>query len=113
MFTFLDLLVIVSMALVTASFLSLALMFLVKNQKIRYVCFCIVVVLGLYMGYAGFRINWYGFTGQAVLAVVLALVGAGSLVLTWIRKKDEKVFLGARIAAAAALVLGVINALLV
>lgn len=113
MFTFLDLLVVVSMALVAGSFLSVALMFLVKNQKVRRVCFYVAVALSVYVGYVGVRINWHGFYGQAFLAVALALVSLGALVLERVGKGNEKRFLVARIAAAAALVLGTVNALLV
>lgn len=111
--TFLDLLIIVSMVLIASGLLSLVLMFLVKNQKIQRVCFYIAVALSLYAGYVGVQINWLDFGGQAVLAVVLALVSVGALVLERIKKSDDKMFLCARIAASAALVAGIVNALLV
>lgn len=113
MITFLDLLIIVSMLLIAGSFLSLVLMFLVKNRKVRQVCFYIAVALSLYVGYVGLRINWPEFFGQAVLAAAMVLVSIGALVLERVKKSDEKMFLYARIAAAAALVIGVANALLV
>jgi len=113
MLTFLDLLLVVSMVLIAVSLLSVVLMFLVKNKTVRRVCFYITVALGLYLGYVGVRINLFGFSGQAGLAIVLALVGLGALLLERIKKDNEKMFLIARIAAASALVLGVINALLV
>lgn len=113
MITFLDLLVIVSMALIAASLLALVLMFLVRNHTVRRVCFYITVALSLYIGYVGIRINWPDFFGQAVLAAVLALISVAALVLERVRKNDDKIFLYSRIAAAAALALGVVNALLV
>lgn len=113
MITFLDLLIIVSMVLIAGSLLSVALMFLVKNRKVRQVCLWITAVLGLYVGSVGIRINWPDFYGQAVLAAVFALTGVAALVLALVRRENEKVFLAARIAAAAALVLGVVNALMV
>ena len=113
MITFLDLLIIVSMVLIAASFLSVVLMFLVRNKKVQRVCLWIAVGLSLYVGYVGFRINWPDFFGQAVLAAVLVLVSIGALVLERVKKDDEKMFLYARIAAAAALVIGTFNALLV
>ena len=113
MFTFLDLLIIVSMVLIAASFLSLVLMFLIRNKKVQRVCFYISVALSLYIGYVGIRINWMGFEGQAVLAAVMALVSIGSLVLERVKKNDDRMFLYARIASAAALVIGTVNALLV
>jgi len=113
MLTFLDLLIIVSMVLVAASFLSLVLMFLVRNKKIQHVCFYISVALSLYIAYAGIQINWPGFFGQAVLAAVLALVSIGALILERVKKGNDRVFLYARIAASAALVIGAVNTLLI
>lgn len=113
MMTFLDLLIIVSMALIAGSLLSVVLMFLVKNRKVRRVCLWITAALGLYVGYVGLYINWPMFYGQAVIAAVMALVGVGALVLSLVKKEDDKAFLIARIAAAASLVIGVVNALMV
>ena len=113
MFTFLDLLIIVSMVLIAASFLSLVLMFLIRNKKVQHVCFYIATALSLYIGYVGIQINWPGFTGQAVLAAGIALVSVASLVLALVKKGNDRVFLYARIAAAVALVIGTANALLI
>ena len=113
MLTFLDLLIIVSMVLIAASLFAVVLMFVIKNPKVKRVCFYITVALSAYIATVGVRINWPGFLGQVVLAVVLALVSIGALVLERVRKGNEKVFLLSRIAAAAALALGVANALLI
>ena len=113
MITFLDLLIIVSMALLAGSLLSVALMFLVKNRKVRRVCLWIAGALSLYVAWVGVYINWPMFYGQAVIAAAMALVTIGALALSVIKKDDDKAFLIARIAAAAALVIGVVNALMV
>ena len=113
MFTFLDLLIIVSMVLIAASLLSLVLMFLVRSKKVQNVCFYIAVALSLYIGYVGIRINWPDFFHQAALAAGLALVSVGALVWKLLKKDNDKEFLYARIAAAAALVIGTVNALLI
>lgn len=113
MLTFLDLLIIVSLVLIAASFLSLVLMFLVRNKKVQRVCFYIAVALSLYIGYVGVRINWPGFSNQAVLAAVLAIVAVGAFVLERIKKDNDKLFLLARIAASATLIIGTVNALLI
>lgn len=113
MFTFLDLLIIVSMVLIAASFLAVVLMFLIRNKKVQRVCFYMATALSLYIGYVGIRINWMGFEAQAILAAVMALVSVASLVVVLVKKSDERVFLYARIAAATALVIGTVNALLV
>lgn len=113
MFTFLDLLIVVVMALAAAGLLALALMFLIKNKTVQQVCLCIVAILGVYVGTVGFRINWLGFEFQAVLAVAMALVCLGALVLAWIKKSDDKIFLLSRILAASGLVVGMANAFFV
>lgn len=113
MLSFFDLIILVSMVLIASSFLSLVLMFLVKNEKVRRVCFYIAVGLNLYVGSVAIRINWPGFMEQVVMAVVFMAAGIGALVLERVKKGDEKMFLYARIAAAAALVLGTFNALFI
>lgn len=113
MFTFLDLLIVVSMVLIAASLVSVVLMFLVKNKIFRRVCLYICVALSLYVAYVGIRINWYGFSGQAALAGMMALVSIGALVLSLVKMKSDKLFLAARIMAAGALVIGTVNALLI
>lgn len=113
MFTFLDLLIVVVMALAAVSLLALVLMFLIKNKTVQRVCLYIVAALGVYVGTVGFRINWLGFEFQAILAVAMALVCVGALVLTWIKKGDEKVFQLSKILTAAALVIGMANAFMI
>jgi hypothetical protein len=113
MFTSLDLLIIVSMALIAASFLSVVLMFLIRNIKVQRVCFWITAALGVYIGYVGIRITWMDFDGQAILAAAMALVSIGAFALERVRKGNDKMFLYARIAAASALIIGTANALLV
>lgn len=110
MVTFLDLLVVVVMALVAAAVVAVALMFLVKNARVRKVCLYFVAALGLYIGYVGLRIHFPGFMPQMVLAVLFALVGVGALVLHRLYKDDEKKFLLARILASVALLAGMFNA---
>lgn len=113
MFTFLDLLIVVVMALAAASLLSVVLMFVVKNKTVRRVCFYIVAALGVYVGTVGFRINWLGFEVQAGLAVALALICVGAVVLERVKKGDDKMFLLARGMAAASLVVGMVNAFMI
>ena len=113
MYTFLDLLIVVSLALIAAGLLTLALMFLIRNNTVRRVCFYIAVALGVYIGYVGIRINWPGYMAEVIFAIVCALVSLGALLLERLKGSDEKMFLIARIAAAAALILGIANALLI
>jgi len=113
MFTSMDLLIVVVMALAAAAVLGLALMFLIKNKTAQRVFFYLVAVLGIYIGTVGFRINWPGFMFQVGLAVVLALVCVVALVLERVKKGDDRLFRLCRILAAVALVLGMTNAFLV
>ena len=113
MFTFLDLLIVVVLALAAAGMLAMALMFLIKNKLVQRVCLYVVIALGVYIGTVGFRINWLGFEVQAGLAILMALVGIGALVLERVKKNDEKMFLLSRIMAAGALVVGMANAFFV
>ena len=113
MFTFLDLLIVVVLALAAAGMLAMALMFLIKNKLVQRVCLYVVIARGVYIGTVGFRINWLGFEVQAGLAILMALVGIGALVLERVKKNDEKMFLLSRIMAAGALVVGMANAFFV
>lgn len=112
MFTSLDLLIIAVMALAAAGMLSLALMFLVKNEKIRRICLGVVAAMAVYMGYVGFRIHFPGFLPQMILAVALGLVGIGAVVLAKVKKDDSKMLLTSRVMASVAMVAGMLNAFL-
>lgn len=108
--TFLDLLLVVVMALIAVGVLAVGLMFLVKNEKIRNIAFWIISILGIYVGYAGVRIMRFGFPFETFVAVLMALVSAGSIVLTLYAKKDKKKLLTARIMASIAFAIGTVNA---
>lgn len=110
MLTGLDLLVIAVMALAAFGLLALLLMFLVKNRIVRKVCFYIVVTLGIYLGYVGLRIMRFGFPFQSAVAVLMALTAVGALVMELVSKGNKKLFLAARIAAAASVVISLFNA---
>lgn len=110
MTTFLDLLIVVAMVLMAVSLVAVSLMFLVKNKTVKRVCLYVAAALGLYMGYVGLRIMWPLFLGQAILAVLMALVGIGAVVLERLSKGNHKLFLTAQIAASVALIVGMINA---
>ena len=110
MTTYLDLLIVVVLALAAVSLVAMTLQFLVKNRTVKRICLYIVAALGMYVGTVGWRINWMGFEFQAGLAVLLASVSAGAVVLDLVGRKNRVCSLIARIAAAAALVLGMINA---
>ena len=110
MVTFLDLLVVVVMVLSAVSLVAMALMFLVKNKKVKRICLYLVAALGVYMGYVGCRILWPGFLPQVILAVAMALISIGAVVLERLSKGSEKKFLLSQILASASLVIGMFNA---
>ena len=110
--TFLDLLIVVVLALAATSFVAIALMFLVKNKTVRRVCLYVVAALGIYMGYVGLRIMLVNSIAQSLLAVMLALAAIGAIVLERLSKDSRLCFLLARVIAAVALVAGMFNAFL-
>ena len=112
MITFLDLLIVVVMALSAVSLVAVALMFLVKNKKVKRVCLYLAAGLGVYMGYVGCRILWPGFLPQVILAVAMALTSIGAVVLERLSKGSEKRFLLSQVLASVALVVGMFNAFL-
>ena len=110
--TFLDLLIVVVLALAAVSLVAMVLMFLVKNRKVSRVCLWIVAALGIYMGYVGLRIMWVNSFAQSVLAVLMALAAIGSIVLERLSRDHRKTRLAAQIMASVALIVGMSNAFL-
>ena len=110
MYTFLDLLIVVVLALSAASLVAMALMFLVRNRKVSRVCLWIVAALGIYVGYVGLRIMWINSFAQSLLAVLMALTAIGAIVLERFSRNDRKKYLMAQIMASAALIVGMFNA---
>ena len=110
MTTFLDLLIVVVLALAAVSLVAMVLMFLVRNKTVKRVCLYLVAALGVYLGYVGLQILWPGFPGQCVLAGLTALVSIGAGVLEWCSRDSKAKFLTAQGMAAAALIVGMLNA---
>ena len=108
--TFLDLLIVVVLALTAVSLVAMVLMFLVKNRKVSQVCFWIIAALGIYMGYVGLRIMWVNSLAQSALAVLMALIAIGSIVLERLSRDNHKMYLAAQIMASTALIVGMFNA---
>lgn len=114
MLTSLDWLVIAFMGLAVLTLLSLCLMFLLKNKKAKRILTYVVAVLALYMASVGLRIglgSW--FVTQVALGVVTVLMSIGAVVLERLSKGNDKMLRISRIVAAAALVVGFANALLI
>lgn len=112
MLNFLDLLVVVFMVLSAVSLLALCLMFLVRNPRIKKICFYIVAALGIYAGSIGIRIGTFLFPVQTTVGVLAAAASIAAIVLVATSTGNEKKFKIARLMAAAALVVGMINAFL-
>ena len=112
MTTFLDLLIVVVLALFAVSLVATVLMFLVKNRTIKRVCLYLVAALGIYMGYVGLRIMWVNSLAQSLLAVLMALTAVCALVLERRSKGSGRMLLIAEIMASAALFVGMLNAFL-
>jgi hypothetical protein len=112
MFTSLDLLVVVFMALAAVTLLSLSLLFLIRSKKVQRICFYIVSALGVYMAYVGIRIGFGMFPIQVAIGIAVVLACIGAFVLERVSKGNKKMFLIARIISASALVLGLFNAVL-
>ncbi|MBE6631637.1 MAG: hypothetical protein E7623_02925 [Ruminococcaceae bacterium] len=105
----LDLLIIVFMGLTAASVLSSILMFVLKNRTAQRICLYLSAALGLFAAYGGIMIGFPYFMGQFFAAVIFGLASVAAVVLERLSRGDEKLFLIARIAAAASLVLGICN----
>jgi len=110
MMTSLDLLVIVFMAMAAVSLLALCLMFMVRNPQIKKVCFYIVSALGIYAGSVGISIGNFMFPVQTVVGAIVAVVSIAAIALVVLSKGDQKKYRIARLAAAAALIVGIMNA---
>ncbi len=109
MTTFLDLLIVVALALTAVSLVAMALMFLAKNRTVKRVCLYLVAALGIYMGFVGLDIMWPSFLGQAMIAGLVILTAIGAVVLERLRKNNDKSLLAAEVMASAALVIGMLN----
>lgn len=113
MFTFLDILVVVFLVAAAAGLLAVSLMFLTRNKLIRRICLYVSVALSLFAFYGCVSICWPYFLGQFIFGAVLAAVSIGAVVLERLSKAEGKLFLAARIMAAAALVLGLANTFMI
>lgn len=108
----LDLLVIVFMVMAAAALLSLTLMFLARRPRLKQVCLYIASALGAYTGYVGVRIGLTGFPVQAAFGFAAIGIAIGAVVLERLGKGDEKKLTVSRIAAAASVIVGMVNAIL-
>lgn len=109
MTTFLDLLIVVALALTAVSLVAMVLMFLVKNRTVKRVCLYLVAALGIYMGFVGLDILWPNFLGQAMIAGLVILTAIGAVLLERLRKNSDNALPAAEVMASTALVVGMLN----
>ena len=111
MMNFLDLLVVSFMALLAVGLLAICLMFLTKKPVVQKASLYVAAALALYTAAMGAYIGSTAmFASQAALGVAAGVAAIAAVVLERVSKGDEKKFLAARIVAAAALVIGTLNA---
>lgn len=114
MFTSLDLLVIVGLALATATLLSLCLMFLLKQRIGKKICLYTVSALTLCLSGIALEIGIGGwFPGQIFFGILTAGAAITAFILDLVSKNSEKRAKIARFLAAGALLIGFANALLI
>lgn len=113
MLTSLDLLILVFIGFAFAVLVSVCLMFLIKNRIVRRVCLYISIVIGIIMAFLGYMISSGMFPMQTATAMMTALASVGALVFDIVGRKNDKLFLVARIIAAASVAVGFINAFLI
>lgn len=108
----LDLLIIVFLFMIGVGLLCLSLMFLARNTAVKKVCLYLVSGLAAYVGYVGVRIGFGMFYIQVAVGVLAAAAAVTAIVLAATDKDNGKKFKAARLIGAAALVAGMINAIL-
>ena len=106
----LDLLVIVFMVLVTGGLLSLCLMFLARNVRVKKICFYAVAALGIYAGYIGIRIGGGLFPVQTMIGAVVVVISIAAMIVNLMDRSNEKKFKMTQIVVTAAVVVGIMNA---
>ena len=74
MTTFLDLLVIIFIVLVTVCLFCICLMFLTRNLKIKKISYYILSILCIYAGYIGIRIGDGLFLAQTIIGGIICMI---------------------------------------
>lgn len=110
MLNYMDLTVIVSIALVIAAILALCMMFLIKNPRVKLITPYIVATIGLYAASVGIRISLPPFPVQLLFGVGAAMLSVAAIVLEVSGQGDPKKSFLARLLAAAGLAFGLVSA---
>lgn len=109
MMTALDYLVVVFMGMSAVSLLAVCLMFLMKKDRIKKICFYFLALEGMALSVLNALMTPGTFPGELAIGWTLGGVSIAALLLE-ICGKGEKKFVVARILVAVAVIAGMLNA---
>lgn len=110
MTTFLDLLVIVFIVLVTVSLFFICLMFLTRNLIIKKISYYILSILSIYAGYIGIRIGDGLFLAQTIIGGIICMISIFTSTMILITKDYEQKFKVAQFIISITFIIGILNA---
>lgn len=108
--TFLDLLVIVFMVLVTVSLFCICLMFLTRNLELKKISYYILSILCIYAGYIGIRIGDGLFLTQTIIGGIICMISIVTSTMILITKDYEQKFKVAQFIISITFIIGILNA---
>ena len=110
MTTFLDLLVIIFIVLVTVCLFCICLMFLTRNLKIKKISYYILSILCIYVGYIGIRIGDGLFLAQTIIGGIICMISIVTSTMILITKDYEQKFKVAQFIISITYIIGILNA---
>lgn len=110
MTTFLDLLVIIFIVLVTVCLFCICLMFLTRNLKIKKISYYILSILCIYVGYIGIRIGDGLFLAQTIIGGIICMISIVTSTMILITKDYEQKFKVAQFIISITFIIGILNA---
>ena len=110
MTTFLDLLVIIFIVLVTVCLFCICLMFLTRNLKIKKISYYILSILCIYAGYIGIRIGDGLFLAQTIIGGIICMISIVTSTMILITKDYEQKFKVAQFIISITFIIGILNA---
>lgn len=110
MTTFLDLLVIIFIVLVTVCLFCICLMFLTRNLRIKKISYYILSILCIYVGYIGIRIGDGLFLAQTIIGGIICMISIVTSTMILITKDYEQKFKVAQFIISITFIIGILNA---
>lgn len=110
MTTFLDLLVIIFIVLVTVCLFCICLMFLTRNLRIKKISYYILSILCIYAGYIGIRIGDGLFLAQTIIGGIICMISIVTSTMILITKDYEQKFKVAQFIISITFIIGILNA---